>query len=178
MSLFAFQRLSESHDLSKFDCGNEQLNNWLRASAMRGQVQDTGRTFVWTPEPGGEFDFSGGQEVLAYFTLSQHLLVKSDLAEVLSRGKSRSLPGQLPAVLLAKLALDQRLRGRGFGGPLLATALRLCVAAGELAAAKFVVVDAIDDAAAAFYERHDFRPIPGTSRLVRPVADVAADLRE
>jgi GNAT superfamily N-acetyltransferase len=174
---FVCQRLSQSHDVSKFDCGNEQLSNWLRSSAMRGQVQDTGRTFVWIPEPGSEWEaVYGANEVLAYFTLSQHLLVSADLG--MSKNKLRSLPRQLPAVLLAKLALDVRLRGRGLGGVLLATALQRCVLASELAAARFVVVDAIDDQASQFYERFDFEPVPETQRLVRPVADIAAELRD
>ncbi len=173
---FVCQRLSESHDLSKFDCGNDQLSNWLRSSAMRGEIQNTGRTFVWTPIRSSEWDDRDEGDVLAYFTLSQHLLVSADLG--LSRNKLRSLPGQLPAVLIAKLALDVRLRGRGLGGVLLATALQRCVAASELAAARFVVVDAIEDQAASFYERFDFVRLPGADRLVRPVADIAAELRE
>lgn len=173
---FVCERLSESHDLSKFDCGNEQLSNWLRSSAMRGQIQNTGRTFVWTPVRGSEWGDQDEDSVLAYFTLSQHLLVSADLG--LSKNKLRSLPGQLPAVLLAKLALDVRLRGRGLGAALLVTALQRCVLASELAAARFVVVDAIDDQAFSFYQRFDFVPVPGTGRLVRPVADIAAELRE
>jgi hypothetical protein len=44
---------------------------------------------------------------------------------------------------------------------LLAEALRKAVAAGEAAAARLVVVDAIDDEAAKFYVHYGFIPAPG-----------------
>jgi hypothetical protein len=42
---------------------------------------------------------------------------------------------------------------------------------------KVLVVDAIDDAAASFYDHHDFEPIPANPRrLVRKLSSVAAAL--
>jgi GNAT superfamily N-acetyltransferase len=79
-------------------------------------------------------------------------------------------------VLLARLALDQSLQGHGLGGALLADALERIVAAIETVAARFVVVDAIDDTAAAFYAHHGFRQVPETRRLVQKVSDVEAAL--
>jgi hypothetical protein len=38
------------------------------------------------------------------------------------------------------------------------------------------VVDVTDEGAAAFYEHHGFRRIPGTLRLVQKVSDIAAAL--
>lgn len=46
----------------------------------------------------------------------------------------------------------------------------------KVVAARFVVVDAIDDEAARFYEHYGFRAIPGTMRLVQKLSDVAAAL--
>jgi predicted N-acetyltransferase YhbS len=53
-------------------------------------------------------------------------------------------------VLLARLAVDRIVQGQGLGGLLLAEALRKAVAAGRAAAARLIVVDAIDDSAPAF----------------------------
>jgi hypothetical protein len=41
-------------------------------------------------------------------------------------------------------------------------------------AARFAVVDAIDEPAATFCEHHGFRRIPETSRLVQKISDIAA----
>jgi Acetyltransferase (GNAT) domain len=71
-------------------------------------------------------------------------------------------------VLLARLALDRSLQGQGLGGELLVDALSRAVQASEVAAARLVVVDAIDEAAAAFYEHHGFVAVPGNrQRLVQ-----------
>jgi hypothetical protein len=48
------------------------------------------------------------------------------------------------------------LHGQGHGGALLADALTRFVAATTVLAARFVVVDAIDEPAALFDERHGF----------------------
>jgi predicted N-acetyltransferase YhbS len=66
----------------------------------------------------------------------------------------RGLPAYpIGMVLLARLAVDASEQGKGMGALLLAEALRKAIAAGDAAAARFVVVDAVDDAAVAFYKR-------------------------
>lgn len=159
------ERLHGGHVLSSFGCGREPLDRWLRDSATRGDVQDTGRTFVW---------HEGDGVVLAYFTLTGHVLHRDDLA----KSQARSLPAEIPAILLAKLALDTSLHGLDLGAELLVDALTRCVQAGQLVASRFVIVDAIDDSAARFYEKYGFTRIQGTAptRLLRRLKDIAADL--
>jgi GNAT superfamily N-acetyltransferase len=114
----------------------------------------------------------GDDRVVAYYTVVAHLIVRGELPRALGHGS----PEQIPAVLLARLALDRGLQGKGLGGALLAEALGRIEAATRVVAARFVVVDAIDPRAAAFYRHHGFRPIPGSPRLVQKLSDVAAAL--
>jgi GNAT superfamily N-acetyltransferase len=79
-------------------------------------------------------------------------------------------------VLLARLALDRSLHGQGLGGALLAEALQRALSVSETVAARFVVVDALDEDAVGFYVHHGFRRIPGTLRLLQKMADIAAAL--
>jgi predicted N-acetyltransferase YhbS len=80
-------------------------------------------------------------------------------------------------VLLARLAVDQSQQGKGVGAMLLAEALRKAVAAGEVAAARIIVVDAVDDRAAAFYQRYGFIGTPENPlRFYRRMKDVRASL--
>jgi len=77
--------------------------------------------------------------------------------------------------LLARLAVDARYQGRGLGAALLAEALRKAVAAGEVAAARLAVVDALDEAAARFYAHHGFVAVPEHPlRLYRRMKDIRA----
>ena len=79
--------------------------------------------------------------------------------------------GVVPAYLLARLALDRSLRGRGLGSQLLLDAVDRVVLASATAAGRLIVVDAIDEAAAAFYARYGFQPVSGNpQRLVVKVA--------
>ena len=162
---FTSEPLDDAHVLTLFDSGNKALDRWLCQSAGRGQVQDTGRTFVW---------HTGEKEVVAYYTLTGHALHRDSL----SKKQANSLPAEVPAILLAKLALDVSLQGQGLGGELLLDALTRCVRAGEMVASRFVVVDAIDENAAGFYEKYGFNRIPDTEpvRLLRRLKSIAADL--
>jgi GNAT superfamily N-acetyltransferase len=159
------EALNDSHILTSFDSGNESLNSWLRSSAHRAQAQATGRTFVW---------HEGDDVVVAYFTLAAHMIHRDGLA----RSAARSLPASIPAILLAKLALDRGYHGQRLGGQLLIDALSRAVQAGRLVASRYVVVDAIDEAAKNFYVKYGFKELPNgvPMRLVRPLQDIAADL--
>jgi len=102
------------------------------------------------------------------------VIVREELPRSLGRGN----PAQIPLVLLARLALGKSLHGQGLGGALLADSLQRVVAATQTVAARFVVVDAIDNAAQSFYAHYGFREIPSSLRLVQKISDIAAALGE
>jgi GNAT superfamily N-acetyltransferase len=90
----------------------------------------------------------------------------------------RGDPDRVPALLLARLALDRTLHGQGLGTELLLDALTRALAASNRVGGRYLVVDAIDDRAVAFYEHHGFLRVPGSAlrRLVRKVSDIEASL--
>ena len=140
-------RLDETHYLDEFDSGNAELDGWLRRHAMAAQQMDSARTFVAV---------SAGR-VVGYFSLTMGSVLRTEAPARMVRGLPAYPVGM---VLLARLAVDQTGQGRGVGSRLLADALRKAVAAGEAAAARLVVVDAIGDRAVAFYQRHGFIAVP------------------
>lgn len=161
---FAVEPLRDHHDLEPFDCGNEKLTDWLRRSARQATRQGT-RTYVLIETDVGR--------VAGYFALAPHLLARAEAPGRIARGA----PSRIPAILLAKLALHRDHPGRGLGSALLVRAFETVVQAARTAGGKAVVVDAIDEGAARFYERHDFEPIPGNPlRLVRKLSAIARAL--
>lgn len=164
------QPLAAGHDLGGFDCGVESLNVWLKSQALRAQRSDTARTYVWTSIEGGR--------VSAYYSIAPTQLRRDDVTGGLAGGVS-----VVPAYLLARLALDRSLHGQKLGSDLLFDALDIVVRAAEGAAGRLLVVDAIDERAAAFYRHHDFVPVKdrplrlvmkvSTARNALGVADVA-----
>jgi ribosomal protein S18 acetylase RimI-like enzyme len=88
------------------------------------------------------------------------------------------MPGYpIPTILIARLAVDHRHQGRQLGSRLLAEALRRAVVASDAAAARLIVVDAIDERAAAFYREHGFMDVPENPlRLYRKVSEIRRSL--
>jgi GNAT superfamily N-acetyltransferase len=158
------ERLGPSHDLGAFDSGNEALDTWLRRHALAAQQMDSARTFVMTRHT----------RVVGYFSLTMGSVLRADAPAKLVRGLPAYPVGM---VLLARLALDRSEQGKGLGALLLSEALRKAVQAGEAAAARLVVVDAIDDDAMHFYERFGFVTAPDhPRRLYRAMKEIRASL--
>lgn len=159
------QRLSRDHDVTGFQSGAEELDDWLHQHALAAQEMDTARTFL----------LIRGRRVAGYFSLTMGSVLREDAPARLVRGMPSYPVGM---VLLARLAVNHRHQGQGLGALLLTEALRKALAAGEAAAARLVVVDAIDERAAAFYEHHGFIAIPEQPfRLYRRLKDIHASLK-
>jgi GNAT superfamily N-acetyltransferase len=152
--------LGAHHDIETFDCRVEALNSWLCTAARRAQKADTARTYVWTTA-------EDPARVVAYFSIAPTMVAREELSQ--SQAGGYSFP--IPAYLLARLALDQSLHGKGLGGELLVDAVGRMVGAAEAYGGRLIVVDAIDENAATFYRRHDFVPVKGNPhRLVLKIA--------
>jgi GNAT superfamily N-acetyltransferase len=161
---FVSERLAPRYHLGEFRCGVDVLDRWLVDHAAHAQAMRTAQTFVW---------HTGDDRVVGYFSLAAHLVVRAELPKRLGRGS----PSSIPAVLLARLALDVGLHGDGLGGELLWDALTRARAAADIAAARLVVVDAITSEAGAFYQHHGFTAIPDNpNRLIQKMSDIASAL--
>lgn len=155
--------LDESHDLESFTSGNIELDHWLRLHARNATGQGT-RTLVVIDER---------DTIVGYFAIAPHVLDRDDVSKKLGRGA----PRQIPAILLAKLALSADLHGQGLGAELLVRALVTILDAARAAGGKVVVVDAIDEGAAAFYRHHDLEALPDRpDRLVMKLSTAARAL--
>jgi GNAT superfamily N-acetyltransferase len=159
----------DRHDADTFDSGEPTLDEWLRQHAAGADARRTARTFVWTRPADPD---QGRAPVVAHYSLTGHRLVRDELPRRIGRGST----DEIPAVLLARLAVDRGAQGQGLGGAVLAEALGRIVEATGIVATRFVVVDALHEHAAAFYEHHGFTRIPDTLRLIQKISDIAAAL--
>ena len=104
-----------------------------------------------------------------YYTLSSTAVKLTELPNDVARRLPRY--PLVPATLLGRLAVDNRVQGRGYGRFLLADALLRAVRS-EIASFA-VIVDAKDDGARRFYERESFLPFPDQPmKLFRSMADI------
>jgi GNAT superfamily N-acetyltransferase len=158
--------LGAEHELSGFDCGNTELNSWLVDHAMASQKADLARTYLALGDTG----------VAGYVSLT----TGSIRPEAVPRRYARGMPRYpIPTILIARLAVDVRHQRQQLGSRLLAEALRRAVLASDTAAARLVVVDAIDDDVAAFYRRWGFIDVPeNPRRLFRKISDIRKTLEQ
>lgn len=161
-----FEAVSPSHDLNVFRCGKPALDEWLHQHALHAETMRTARTFV-----GIDGD---SESVVCYFALSATMVLREH--ESVPGRVGRGSPNQIPAIMLARLAVDARVQGHGLGRATMIEALGRIVQAGRLVAARLVVVDAIDEEAANFYEHHGFRRMPASLRLYLKTSEVEASL--
>ncbi len=84
-----------------------------------------------------------------------------------------------PVVLLARLAVANQAQGRGIGRQLVRNAAELTAKVARLIAVRALVVDALDEQAAAFYEHVGFTPMEADSlRLEIRVKDLEPMIAE
>jgi GNAT superfamily N-acetyltransferase len=155
------ERIGERHDLAGFGCGVPELDAWLKTTALRADRQDTGRTYVWTKDDGAA--------VAAYYTIAPTTVHRAGISRAAAGGNS-----QLPSYLLARLALDRSLHGRGLGGALLIDALRRVDRAVAATGGRLLVVDPTDSRAREFYLHFGFVQVVGQERLYLRASTIRA----
>lgn len=156
--------LNAGHDVSSFSCGQLALDNWLKTYALSNQQK--GFTVVMAVHVGGR--------VVGYYGLSPTLIVPTSLPRSIRTGRP---PNPVLCLLLGQLATDQSWVGRGIGTSLLKHALQRCVAGAKPIGGRALLVNAIDENAAAFWRRRGFPPsIDDPWMLFRSIHDIAATI--
>ncbi len=156
--------LTKSHERKSFDCGQEDLNRYLREQARQDAEKRVAAPFVLT-QP-------GDAKVLGFYTLSSSIIPVEELPPELIKRLPRY--GQLPVTLLGRLAVDRSAGGQGVGEFLLVDALRRSLEAAQQIAAMAVIVDAKNERAESFYRHFDFQPFQQTPlRLFLPMGQIA-----
>jgi len=159
------------HDRRGFDSGEPALDDWLRRYAGQNRRRDTAATWVVaTPD----------DQVVAYASLAMTAIDR----RAAPRPIAKQAPDPVPALLLGRLAVDQRHRGLGIATALVAHVLATATELNAKAACRAVVVTALHDRARTWWERlgfHPFRPEDPTDRdlyLLTSEIDATRDLFE
>lgn len=141
--------LAKHHERAGFTCGQPDLDRWFRREAGQEEQRDVERVFVAVDVE---------LEVVGFYSLSFLSLSLEDLPDEIAHRLPRH--DAIPAALIGRLARDERVRGEGIGGLLLADAIHRILGAGRSVAVFAIVVDAKDEDAVDFYEAFGFRSFP------------------
>lgn len=142
------QLLAAVHLVSDFACGQDALDDWLKRRALANQQTGTTRTWVVTESS------SGG--VVAFYASCTGSVLRSTTPRTIGKGQ----PEQVPALLLARMGVDQKHQGRGLGAALLKHFLLKAMEVSASVGVRLLLVHAKDEVAKSFYQHYGFVESP------------------
>ncbi len=135
------------HDRSSFDCGDTDLNRFVREFARQNQKENIGRTYV-AVKP-------GDSRVLGFFTLTVGSVQRDFLGPA-----GLSLPRYpVPVVRVGRLGVDVSAQGTGLGERLLVRAMEVALQVSDVVGILAIEVQAKGARAKLFYERYGFEQL-------------------
>jgi len=138
-------RLQKAHRRDAFDCGTAELTDYLRRFARQNDRKGIGRAYVAV--------CPGEALVRGYYTLASSSVAHGAMPDTLRQQLPRY---PVPTVLIARLAVDVTMQGRGLGRELLMdSCFRILQAADEIGILAIEVL-AQEDQARGFYEKYGF----------------------
>lgn len=163
------------HDRTAFCCGVEQVDNFFRKTANKLAKAGNLRVHVMVGADG---------DVIGFHAIKAHAVDYRDLPKAYAR--SRPGHGSIPAAYVSMIGVDQRHRGHGYGGDLLADALWRIARAAESVGIAVVVLDVLDDGnpeltawRRRLYQGYGFLPFGSDPlRMFLPVATIRTMLDE
>ena len=154
---------SEIHNRTHFCCGVDALDHYIQKQATQDIRRSIGRTFVATSEK----DIT---VILGYYTLSTLSVDVGSLPDTVARKLPRH---PIPCALIGRLAVSEDAQGLGVGRMLLVDAIKRTLAVSEEIAIYAMVVDAISEKAASFYQQFGFRVFHSEARrLFLPLKNI------
>jgi len=151
---WVIEALRDAHQRDGFSCGNSALDRYFREQANQDLRRGCAAPFVLMAS-------MGEGAVLGYYTLSSYGIDAGEFPPDVTRKLPRYR--LIPAALIGRLAVDERHHGKGIGEFLLMDALHRSLMQSVQIAAAAVVVEAIDDRAARFYQHFGFIPFPSSA---------------
>ena len=141
--LVSIKDIQQKSALKKFNCDVDALNEFLSRYALKNDKIGIGKTFV---------ALDNQEKIVGYFTLATAQVAYQEIPENY-RGKLPKYP--IPALRIARLAIDKELQGKGIGRWLLAQAFIKIVQVADVTGIYFIVV-AAKETSKAFYEHYGF----------------------
>jgi GNAT superfamily N-acetyltransferase len=154
------EALAAHHDRNGFSCGVDSLDRYLRTQASQDVRRKANGVFVLV-EP------ERPDVVLGYYTLCATGLPQGDVPAAARKYVPRY--PLVSATLVGRLAVAEARQGQRLGAMLLADAVRRAYASASTVGSSMLVVDAINERAAAFYEGNGFVRLPDSMRLMLPM---------
>lgn len=160
--------LAPHHDRNRFTCGVDSLDRYLQTQASQDVRRKANGVFILV-------ELERPETVLGYYTLCATGLPQGDVPAAARKHVPRY--PLVSATLVGRLAVSGARQGERLGAILLADAVRRACASASTIGSSMLVVDAIDERAAAFYEGNGFVRLSDSMRLVLPMHTIEQMLK-
>jgi len=155
--------LEVGHDVKKFTCGKDELDNYLQTTARQHQSKNVSKTYVIV-------DDDSPSIIIGFFTIAIRSMTCKDHMPV---SIAKRLPSNVPGYTLARLAVSESHQGQGFGELLLVEAMTRAKSATKEVGGFALFVDAKDENAAGFYKKYGFTSFPSDPLILAiPIATI------
>ena len=155
--------IAKKHDRNSFDCGEPELNEFLKKHARQSHERGAAKTFVAVAK-------SDGKTILGFCTLCPGALEYARTPDLVRKGLARH---DVPVFRLARLAVSLAAQGQGLGGQLILAAGRRCLLAAEEVGGVALLIDAKNERVATWYASYGAIPLADSPlRLLLPLATV------
>lgn len=162
------EAIARSHNRNGFDCGDAELNLFLQRFARQSHEQGAAKTFCAIADETSD-------RILGFYSLAPAAIEHDAVPASMTKGLARH---NVPGFLLARLAVDKSVAGRGLGGQLLLAAALRCIRVTEEVGGVLMIIDAKNATAANWYALYGAEPLADRPlTLVAPLATFAAALR-
>lgn len=143
-------RLTSSFDLTHFDCGDNDLNEFLIEDALKFSDKMIASTFILEHEGA----------IIAYFCLLNDKISQQEVTNSQWKKIKRGFPSgkhfsSYPAIKIGRFAVSKDYRGNGIGSDLLLLIKKLLIGSSNYSAFRFLTVDAYLSAID-FYTKNQF----------------------
>lgn len=153
--------LHSNHQRKTFNCGQDDLNTFIRQYASQHQKSGTSKTYVAVAD---------NMHVKGFYCLSS----TSIGFDAVDAEFTKRLPRYpLPCVVVGRFAVDQTVQGQGIGKLLLAHALNQVSKVAQIVGVNFVVIHAKNQKVMEFYHRFGFISLTSNPlTLIYPVNEI------
>ena len=133
----------KGYSFEAFDSGNEELNLYFKKYALINDDNNIGKTFV----------LSDNEDIIGFVTICNAQVEFQEMPATYTKWMPKY---PVPAIRIARLAVDTKYQRKGYGTALLSFAFKKILLVSYNSGIKLVIVDA-KDSSKAFYEGFGFK---------------------